>query len=141
MVAEEFLAVTKDVETPLSDWELVRSYFGKYHVLLAVLSLLLVLVHIWFAPPKLRAILVRWGFDLPDTMAQFIFSAVVVLQVENVVKMIHQFIRARYWQCESILLHIAFDMHTFDISVQDYSVQFFPVQLLNPPLCFVLSSK
>lgn len=102
MVAEEFLAVTKDVETPLSDWELVRSYFGKYHVLLAVLSLLLVLVHIWFAPPKLRAILVRWGFDLPDTMAQFIFSAVVVLQVENVVKMIHQFIRARYWQCESI---------------------------------------
>lgn len=90
----------KEEEIPLSDWELVRGYFGKLHVLLASLSLTIVLLHIWFAPPKLRATLIRWGFDLPDTISELLFSAIVVLQVENVVKMMQQFLQARYWQCK-----------------------------------------
>ncbi|KAG0631154.1 hypothetical protein M758_1G231500 [Ceratodon purpureus] len=95
---EALVPGVKEEETPLSDWELVRGYFGKLHVLLASLSLTIVLLHICFAPPKLRATLIRWGFDLPDTISELLFSAIVVLQVEKVVKMVQQFLQARYWQ-------------------------------------------
>lgn len=109
---KELVAAAKQEEVPLSDWELVRAYFGKWHVLLAVLSLTIVLLHICFAPPKLRATLIRWGFDLPDSIAELILSAVVVLQVEKVVKMVQQFLQARYWQCKltlvPTLLHYTF---------------------------------
>ncbi|XP_024372049.1 C2 and GRAM domain-containing protein At1g03370 isoform X2 [Physcomitrium patens] len=88
----------REEETPLSDWELVKGYFGKLHVLMAILSLTAVFLHIGFASPKASATLIRWGFDLPDSLSEFLFSAIVVLQVEKVVKMVHQFLQARYWQ-------------------------------------------
>lgn len=94
----------REEETPLSDWELVKGYFGKLHVLMAILSLTAVFLHIGFASPKASATLIRWGFDLPDSLSEFLFSAIVVLQVEKVVKMVHQFLQARYWQCELIFL-------------------------------------
>ena len=102
------MPAAKEDETPLSDWELIRGYFGKLHVLLAILSLTIVLLHICFAPPKLRATLIRWGFDLPDTISELLFSAIVVLQVEKVVKMVQQFLQARYWQCKfmAVPVHI-----------------------------------
>lgn len=98
------VGVGNDDETPLSEWELMRGYFGKYPVLLAVLCLLIVLLHIWFAPPSLKRTLRKWGFDLPDSVGQLVMSAIVVLQIETVVKMVYQFLRARYWQCESFTL-------------------------------------
>lgn len=94
------MPVAKEEEKPLSEWEFVRGYFGKLHVLLALLSLTVVLLHICFAPPTLRATLIRWGFDLPDTISELLFAAIVVLQVEKVVKMVQQFLQARYWQCK-----------------------------------------
>jgi len=97
---KDLVAAQRQDEVPLSDWELVRGYFGKWHVLLAVLSLTIVLLHICFAPPTLRATLIRWGFDLPDSISELLFSAIVVLQVERVVKMVQQFLQARYWQCK-----------------------------------------
>lgn len=94
----KLLSAPKQEEKPLSDWELVRGYFGKLHVLLALLSLTIVLLHICFASPTLRATLIRWGLDLPDTMSELLFTAIVVLQVERVVKMTQQFVQARFWQ-------------------------------------------
>ncbi|KAG0621016.1 hypothetical protein M758_4G261700 [Ceratodon purpureus] len=88
----------KEEEKPLTEWEFIRGYFGKLHVLLALLSLTIVLLHICFAPPTLRASLIRWGFDLPDSISELLFAAIVVLQVERVVKMVQQFLQARYWQ-------------------------------------------
>jgi len=101
---KDLVPAAKQEEVPLSDWELVRGYFGKFHVLLAVLSLAIVLLHIYFAPPTLRATLIRWGFDLPDSISELVFSAIVVLQVERVVKMVQQFLQARYWQCKLTLV-------------------------------------
>ncbi|XP_024386274.1 C2 and GRAM domain-containing protein At1g03370 isoform X3 [Physcomitrium patens] len=89
---------TQQEDTPLSDWELVRCYFGRLHVLLAFLSLIIVLLHIGFATPKVKVSLLRCGFDLPDSISEFLCSAIVVLQVERVVKMVHQFLQARFWQ-------------------------------------------
>lgn len=100
----DLVPAAKQEEVPLSDWELVRGYFGNWHVLLAVLSLTIVLLHICFAPPTLRATLIRWGFDLPDSISELLFAAIVVLQVEKVVKMVHQFLQARYWQCKLTLV-------------------------------------
>ena len=91
---------TKEEEKPLSEWEFVKGYFGKLHVLLALLSLTVVLLHICFAPPTFETTLIRWGFDLPDSVSELLFAAIVVLQVERVVIMVQQFLRARYWQCK-----------------------------------------
>lgn len=94
--------VTQLEDTPLGDWELIKGYFGRLHVLLAFLSLTIVFLHIGFATPKVKVSLVRCGFDLPDSISELLFSAIVVLQVERVFKMAHQFLQARYWQCKYI---------------------------------------
>ncbi|CAM6037416.1 unnamed protein product [Sphagnum compactum] len=97
-LTREALLGPKEDERPLSDYQLAWEYFGKWHVLLAVLSLLIVVVHIAFVTPKMKKFLTSWGIDLPDSLGEMFFAAIVVLQVENVVKMIYQFVRARYWQ-------------------------------------------
>jgi len=104
-LTREALLGPKEDERPLSDYQLAWEYFGKWHVLLAVLSLLIVVVHIAFVTPKMKKFLTSWGIDLPDSLGEMFFAAIVVLQVENVVKMIYQFVRARYWQCKCIHSH------------------------------------
>lgn len=69
-------------------------------MLLALLSLTIILVHIGLAPSKRLGGLEFWGIDFPDTLMEFITSAIVVVQVERVAIMAFEFIRARYWQCK-----------------------------------------
>jgi len=64
------------------------------------MSLTIILVHIGLAPSKRLGGLEFWGIDFPDTLMEFITSAIVVVQVERVAIMAYEFIRARYWQCK-----------------------------------------
>jgi len=90
-----------DEERPINSWEEAWDYFGKWDVLLALLSLTIILVHIGLSPQKKRTGLDFWGIHFPDSLTELITSAIVVIQVERVVIMVYNYARARYWQCKS----------------------------------------
>lgn len=90
----------KEDERPISDWLLAWDYFGKWHVLAAVLSLMFILLHISLTPHKERRGLEFWRIDFPDSLSELITAGVVTLQVERVAIMVYDFVRARYWQCK-----------------------------------------
>lgn len=87
-----------DDEILISDWEIAWDYFKKWHVLFALVSLIIILVHIALAPPKKKCGLEFWIIHFPDSLMELIMSAVVVIQVERLAIMIYYFVRARYWQ-------------------------------------------
>lgn len=93
-------AASDDEERPISPWEEAWDYFGKWNVLLALMSLTIILVHIGLSPQKKRTGLDFWGVHFPDSFTELITSAIVVIQVERVVIMVYNYVRARYWQCK-----------------------------------------
>ncbi len=97
------LTGNQEDERPVSDWQFAWDYLGKYHVLVALLSLMFLLVHIAITPRKQKGGLEFWGLDFPDTLMELVTSSIVVVQVENVVKLVYDVVRARYWQCKNLL--------------------------------------
>lgn len=94
-------SATGDEERPVSDWEIAWEYFGKWHVLLALVSLSFIIVHIFLAPRRLMVGLDFWGINFPSSVTELITSAIVVIQVEQVAIMAFNFLRSRYWQGKS----------------------------------------
>ncbi|CAK9278846.1 unnamed protein product [Sphagnum jensenii] len=92
------LTGNQEDERPVSDWQFAWDYLGKFHVLAALLSLMFLLVHIAITPRKQKGGLEFWGLDFPDTLMELVTSSIVVVQVENVVKLVYDVVRARYWQ-------------------------------------------
>ncbi|KAG0591890.1 hypothetical protein KC19_1G209800 [Ceratodon purpureus] len=93
------VSAASDVDEKLiSDWEIAWDYFKKWHVLLALLSLIIILVHISLAAPRRKSGLEFWIINFPDSLMELLISALVVVQVERVAIMVYNFVRARYWQ-------------------------------------------
>ncbi|KAK8468849.1 hypothetical protein PHAVU_006G136200 [Phaseolus vulgaris] len=80
---------------PESDWRLAVQYFANFTVFTTVFMGLYVLVHIWLAAPSTIQGLEFGGLDLPDSIGEFVFCAVFVLQGERMLGIISRFIKAR----------------------------------------------
>ncbi|KAK7332468.1 hypothetical protein VNO80_29220 [Phaseolus coccineus] len=80
---------------PESDWRLALQYFANFTVFSTVFMGLYVLVHIWLAAPSTIQGLEFGGLDLPDSIGEFVFCAVFVLQGERMLGIISRFIKAR----------------------------------------------
>lgn len=80
---------------PESDWRLAVRYFANFTVFTTVFMGLYVLVHIWLAAPSTIQGLEFGGLDLPDSIGEFVFCAVFVLQGERMLGIISRFIKAR----------------------------------------------
>jgi hypothetical protein len=84
----------KDKE-PQSNWQLAKEYFFNLPVLASILSLGVLLLHIYFPWPKNGSVLEFCFLDLPDSLGEFITSAIFAMYLENVAKKIWMFLRAR----------------------------------------------
>ncbi|KAL2339298.1 hypothetical protein Fmac_013744 [Flemingia macrophylla] len=80
---------------PQSDLKLAVQYFANITVLSTFLMVMYVLVHIWLAEPGKLQGLEFVGLDLPDSIGEFVVSAVLVLQGERVLGLISRFLQAR----------------------------------------------
>ncbi|CAJ1962757.1 unnamed protein product [Sphenostylis stenocarpa] len=80
---------------PESDWRLAVQYFANFTVFTTVFMGLYVLVHIWLAAPSTIQGLEFGGLDLPDSIGELVFCAVLVLQGERLLGIISRFIKAR----------------------------------------------
>lgn len=90
----------------ISDWEIAWDYFKKWHVLLALVSMIFMLLHIALTPPKRKSGLEFWIFRFPDSMMELFTSAIVVVQVERVAIMVYNFILSYYLQCKFFVIQI-----------------------------------
>lgn len=78
-----------------SDWELAKEYFWNFTVVSTIFMVLYVLVHIILSEPSKLHGLEYHGFDLPDSVGEFITSGILVLQLERVYNMVSRFVEAR----------------------------------------------
>lgn len=99
------------------------------------MSLTIILVHIGLAPKRLGGLEV-WGIDFPDTLMEFITSAIVVVQVERVAIMAFEFIRARYWRCTFFTTSV--NLHFLQINMSAMTIcSLYNIGFLKFPHIFV----
>lgn len=96
-VAEESVhekSADADELTRKSDWQLAREYFFSVRVGLTLLSVFLVLAHICTRLYSKDGLEV-WNLDLPDTFSELILSALLGAQIQSIIGMARNFLRAR----------------------------------------------
>ncbi|GLJ25245.1 hypothetical protein SUGI_0483240 [Cryptomeria japonica] len=94
-IDEPTSTASEEEEQPQSDWELAKGYFVNFPVLACIISLAIVLLHIYFPWTKINKVLGFFYLDLPDSLEEFITSAILAMQLEHVVKQIQTFLQAR----------------------------------------------
>lgn len=80
---------------PESDWKLAMQYFANFTFISTFLMGLYVLIHISLVAPTTIQGLEFFGLDLPDSISEFVVSAVLVLQGERMLGLISRFMQAR----------------------------------------------
>lgn len=83
-----------DVLTQKNDWQLAREYFCSLRVCITLLSIFLVLAHI-YRRSCAKSGLEVWKLDLPDTLSELILSALLGAQIQLVIGLARNFLRAR----------------------------------------------
>ncbi|XP_050376095.1 C2 and GRAM domain-containing protein At5g50170 [Argentina anserina] len=81
-----------------SDWELAKGYFWNMTVVSTIFMVLYIMVHILHCEPSEPQGLEFHGFDLPDSIGEFITCGILVLQLERVYNMVQHFVQARLQQ-------------------------------------------
>ncbi|XP_057417634.1 C2 and GRAM domain-containing protein At1g03370-like isoform X2 [Lotus japonicus] len=80
---------------PQTDWKIALQYFANFTFVSTFLMGLYLLVHIWLATPDTIQGLEFIGLDLPDSIGEFVVSAILVLQGERMLGLISRFMKAR----------------------------------------------
>ncbi|KAL5163713.1 C2 and GRAM domain-containing protein [Glycine soja] len=80
---------------PQSILKLAMQYLANFTVFTTFLMVSYVLVHIYLAAPRTIQGLEFVGFDLPDSIGEFVVGIVLVLQGERVLGLISRFMQAR----------------------------------------------
>ncbi|KAK2652645.1 hypothetical protein Ddye_012501 [Dipteronia dyeriana] len=80
---------------PQSDWKLAMQYFANFTLVSSIFMGSYVLLHMWLAAPSPIQGLEFVGLDLPDSIGEFIFCGVLVLQGQRVLESISRFMQAR----------------------------------------------
>ncbi|GAB2299001.1 hypothetical protein Dimus_033077 [Dionaea muscipula] len=78
-----------------SDWKLAVQFFANFTVLSVLVVGFYVLLHIFLAAPSNIQGLEFPGLDLPDSIGELVFSAILVLQAQRVLASVSQFMQAR----------------------------------------------
>ena len=86
------------VRVPKTDWQLAKEYFWDLRICLAILTTLLILVHICISKPSDKGGFELWIIDFPDTLREFITSAILGVQIHYIYEVIKKFSRARTYK-------------------------------------------
>lgn len=81
---------------PKSVREMALEYFGNLTVVSTLLMLGFLFLHVILTKTNGRGGLEFWGLDMADSVGEILTTAIVVLQVERLVKMTHHRLHARY---------------------------------------------
>ncbi|KAH7424959.1 hypothetical protein KP509_11G034000, partial [Ceratopteris richardii] len=78
-----------EVLKPKSDWQLAKEHFYNLRTFIVLISTFAILFHIYMAKPSVRSGMETWNIDLPDTLFEFVISAILGVHIERI------FVRAR----------------------------------------------
>ena len=86
------------VRVPKTDWQLAIEYFWDLRICLSLLITLIVLVHIGISTPSIKGGFELWIIDFPDTLREFITSAILGIQIQYIFEVVKKFLRARMYK-------------------------------------------
>ncbi|MCO5559948.1 hypothetical protein L7F22_013552 [Adiantum nelumboides] len=87
-----------DASTAKSDWQLAKEYFCNLRVLVVISSTLAILLHVYLSKPCPKSGLEVWKLDFPDTLREFITSAMLGVHLERIFATARKFIGARLYK-------------------------------------------
>eukprot|EP00250_Pteridium_aquilinum_P031609 c43925_g1_i1 orf=2-790(+) len=96
--AKHLVRAKVDVMTPKSDWQLAKEYFCNLRVLMVISSTIVILLHIYISRPCPKSGLEVWKLDFPDTLREFVTSAVLGIQIERIFVTARKFLGARLYK-------------------------------------------
>ncbi|KAI5059333.1 hypothetical protein GOP47_0025652 [Adiantum capillus-veneris] len=87
-----------DESAAKSDWQLAKEYFCNLRVFLVILSTMVILLHIYISRPCPKSGLEVWKLDFPDTLREFVTSAILGVQMERIFSTARKFVGARFYK-------------------------------------------
>jgi len=75
-------------------WRLIVRFLGNYTFIFSVAIALYVIAHLHLSKPDVMHGLEYFGLDLPDSIGEVVVCAVLILQGQNIVKVIRRFLSA-----------------------------------------------
>ncbi|KAH7306526.1 hypothetical protein KP509_22G016900 [Ceratopteris richardii] len=81
-----------------SDWRFTIEYFLNFHFITVVLITMAILLHIYISNPCPSSGLEVWKIDLPDTLHEFLISAILGVYIEHIFLTARKFIRAKLFK-------------------------------------------
>lgn len=86
------------ITPPQSDWQLAKGHFCNLRVLIVISSTIVILSHIYISRACPKSGLEVWKLDFPDTLREFITSAVLGIQIERIFVTARKFFGARLYK-------------------------------------------
>lgn len=86
------------VSTAKSDWQLVKECFCNIRVLVVFVSTAMILLHIYISRPCPKSGLEVWKLDFPDTLREFVTSAILGVHIERIFATARKFLGARLYK-------------------------------------------
>ncbi|KAL6602969.1 hypothetical protein ACP70R_043330 [Stipagrostis hirtigluma subsp. patula] len=75
-------------------WRLIVRFLGNFTFIFSVIIALYVIAHLHLSKPDVMHGLEYFGLDLPDSIGEVVVCAVLILQGQNIVKVIRRFLNA-----------------------------------------------
>lgn len=97
-VAAQQARANVDVGIPKSDWQLAKEYFCNLRVLMVLSSSIVILLHIYISRPCPKSGLEVWKLDFPDTLREFVTSAILGVQIERIFVTARKLLGARLYK-------------------------------------------
>ncbi|KAL6888307.1 hypothetical protein ACP4OV_009333 [Aristida adscensionis] len=87
--------VLASLQTPKeSNWKLVARFLGSFAFIFSLSGALYIIAHVHLAKPDMMHGLEYFGLDLPDSIGEVVFCAILILQGHNIFRVGRRFLQA-----------------------------------------------